>query len=83
MSDWAAWGDDELDWYRDDREASRKQIVCDGCGRFSRSGLQYRSDFETPQRMCSDCCDRHDNHPQVIAERQHIEAMDSADHDDF
>ncbi|MEX2739962.1 hypothetical protein AB3480_00685 [Rhizobium mongolense] len=82
MIDWAAWGDDSLDWDRDDREATRKQVICDDCGKASLRGLIYRSDFEQPKRLCRECCDRHDKHPQVIAEREFHEAMES-DHDDF
>jgi hypothetical protein len=82
MADWAAWGDDSLDWDRDDREQYRRQVTCDDCQKVSLRGLIYRNDFEQPKRLCRECCDRHDNHPKVVAERDHQEAM-GTDHDDF
>lgn len=83
MPDWAAWGDDELDWDRDDRKTTKKQVICDECGKFSKRALSYRDDFETPKRLCASCCDTHDNHPDVTREREHIEAMDASERDDF
>jgi hypothetical protein len=65
-----------------DYQSTRKQVICDECGKVSLRGLIYRHDFETPVRLCVPCCDKHDNHPQVIEERWHHEAMES-DHDDF
>lgn len=82
MNDWAAWGDDMLDWDRDDRHETRKQVVCDECGKTHLRGLIYRHDLETPSRLCPTCCDKHDKHPDVIADRDHHEAMRS-DNDDF
>lgn len=82
MPDWDAWGAGELDWDRDDRETTRKQVICDDCGKLHIRGLIYRQDLEVPTRLCPSCCDKHDNHPEVIAERDHLEAVE-ADHDDF
>lgn len=71
-----------MDRDRDDYHDTRKQVICDDCGKASKRALSYRNDFETPKRLCLSCCDAHDNHPQMVAERDHLEAMDS-DHDDF
>lgn len=64
------------------RDDSAKQVICDDCGKVSLFGLTYRNDLETPRRLCSTCCDKHDNHPVVAAERFHLSALES-DHDDF
>ena len=81
MSDWAAWGDDELDWDRND--VNTYQAICDGCQKVSKRRLSYRDDLGERVMLCAVCVDAHDNHPQVVQEREHIEAMDASDRDDF
>lgn len=62
-------------------DETRNQAICDECNKGSRN-LSFRSDFGVPTRLCKSCVEAHDNHPIIVAERAHHEAMES-DHDDF
>lgn len=77
-----AWGDDMLDWDREDAFDTRKQVICDECGKVNLRGLVYRHDFETPRRLCPTCCEKHDTSSEVQVERFHLSAVED-DRDDF
>lgn len=62
-----------MDWY--DYHDTREQVICDDCGAVQLRGLAYRSDFETPVRLCRKCVAAHDTNKSVTRERDHHEAM--------
>jgi len=60
---------------------TRKQCICDDCGKGPYRRLLFRSDFGEAKRLCFPCAREHDNSPEVIRERDHNECL--MDMDDY